>query len=142
MLTFILLGGIALITGALLIIGCIFWDWDIDFNGSCVLSVAFFSISVALLIIFGCTLIGIKNDVELFKYRYENTKQLIETYQGNDYGNTGSIVKEVIEINQEIAKNKAYHSDPWVGPWYFEEIGNLEPLTFKKSENDVAGISD
>lgn len=67
-----------------------------------------------------------------FKYEYESTKEVISTYHPYDYGNTQDITKKIFKINETIARNKAYYDNKWLGVWYSEEIGNLEPLKFEK----------
>ena len=64
------------------------------------------------------------------KMEYSMTKELIENYNcpEPDYGNTFKLTEKVIDVNERIARHGAFHDSPWVGVFYSEEIGNLEPL--------------
>lgn len=63
---------------------------------------------------------------------YENTKALVESYSGNDYGNMQSLTEKVIKINERIADHKAYCHCKWNYIFYSERVGNLEPIVFNK----------
>lgn len=71
---------------------------------------------------------------EQFKAEYESTKMVVETYHPYDYGNTSEITSKILEINEAIARNKARAKHPWFKVWYSEEVGNLEPISFKNSQ--------
>ena len=95
---------------------------------SCLIS----GLSVTALITTLCLLINIDNRFEATINRYETTVQMVESYTGQDYGNMGSLVEQVMTINNIIAIHKAHHKSKWVGLWYSEEIGNLEPIKFDR----------
>ena len=63
-------------------------------------------------------------------YDYENTVRMVESYEGQDYGNMTPLVQSVVDINNEIARQKAYVKSPWRNLWMSEEIANLKPITF------------
>ena len=63
-------------------------------------------------------------------YEYENTVRMVESYDGQDYGNMIPLVESVVSINKEIARQKAYVKSPWRNLWMSEDIANLKPITF------------
>ena len=87
-----------------------------------------------------CLFINLDKRFETTINRYETTVQMVESYAGQDYGNMGSLVEQVVSINNTIAAHKALHDSKWVGLWYSEEIGNLEPITFGKKVQDVPAL--
>ena len=92
------------------------------------------------LIVSLCLFINLDKRFETTINRYETTVQMVESYAGQDYGNMGSLVEQVVAINNIIATHKAHHDSKWVGLWYSEEIGNLEPITFDKKVQDVPAL--
>ena len=78
------------------------------------------------------TLIGRTERFNQFIYEYESTKALVESYQGYDYGQSYPLTQKIIDINAEIAKNKAWRENKWHDLWASEEIANLEPLKYKQ----------
>lgn len=74
--------------------------------------------------------INLKGRFQRTLYDYESTVRMIETYEGQDYGNMTPLVQSVVDINKEIARQKAYVKSPWRNLWMSEEIANLEPITF------------
>ena len=85
------------------------------------------------LIVALCLFINIDKRFDTFIYRYETTVQMIDSYAGQDYGNMGSLVEQVVCINNTIASHKANYNSKWVGLWYSEHIANLEPIRFDKN---------
>ena len=92
------------------------------------------------LIVSLCLFINLDKRFETTINRYETTVQMVESYTGQDYGNMGSLVEQVVDINNVIAAHKALHDSKWVGLWYSEEIGNLEPIRFDKKVQDVPAL--
>lgn len=86
--------------------------------------------ATSALIIACCDFINLKGRFQRTLYDYENTVRIIETYEGQEYGNMQPLVQSVVDINKEIAKQKAYVKSPWRNLWMSEEIANLEPITF------------
>lgn len=80
-------------------------------------------------------LIGINRKFDAMVYQYETTVEMVNSYTGQDYGNMGELVGQVVRINNGIANHKARYNSLWVGLWYSERIGNLEPIKFSKREN-------
>lgn len=74
--------------------------------------------------------INLKARFQKTLYDYENTVRLVKTYDGQDYGNMTPLVQSVVDINKEIARQKANVKSPWRNLWMSEEIANLEPITF------------
>lgn len=90
-------------------------------------------VSVCGLIVALCLFINIDKRFDATVYKYETTVQMIDSYAGQDYGNMGSLVEQVVGINNIIATHKAHHDSKWVGLWYSERIASLEPIRFDKN---------
>lgn len=73
----------------------------------------------------------VKSDTEKIIYEYNSTFAIIENVNMENYGNLPNLTEKVLDINEEIARYKANSKNPWLNIWFPEEIGNLEPLTFK-----------
>ena len=82
------------------------------------------------------SLINIERGFQTTINKYEITKVLIENYTPNDYGNQSDLLKQVIDVNNAIAKHKSHAGNIWTGVWYSEEIGSLEPLFFKRPSEE------
>ena len=127
--------GILIISIACMILGFLFaefgYKWlntlDEFFEG---FGSAMFVCGLVTLIFVGITLIGKKADFRRYEYEYNSTKALVETVDLNNYGNVGPVLEKVISINDRIANHKAYSKTFWLGLWYSEKIGNLEPIKF------------
>lgn len=89
--------------------------------------------SILGLIVALCLFININKRFDTFVYKYETTVQMIDSYAGQDYGNMGSLVEQVVGINNTIVSHKANYNSKWVGLWYSERIANLEPIRFDKN---------
>lgn len=87
-------------------------------------------LSAISLIIALCLLINIDRRFDASVYRYETTVEMVNSYTGQDYGNMGSLVEQVVCVNNSIAEHKAHHDSKWAGLWYSERIANLEPIKF------------
>ena len=92
-------------------------------------------ISAIVLVIALMFLIGINRKFDAMVYQYETTVEMVNSYTGQDYGNMGELVGQVVRINNGIANHKARYNSVWVGLWYSERIGNLEPIKFDRREN-------
>lgn len=95
-------------------------------------------ISAITLITMLCLLINIDRRFDAAVYRYETTVEMVNSYAGQDYGNMGSLVEQVVHVNNSIAEHKAHHDSKWVGLWYSERIANLEPIKFGGDKNKPA----
>ena len=95
-------------------------------------------LSSIVLIAFLCALINIDRHFDEFIYRYEATVEMVNNYTGQDYGNMGALVEQVVSMNNSIAEHKANYDSKWFGLWYSERIGNLEPIKFGGGKNKPA----
>lgn len=116
--------------------------WLID-KYTCADGWSFFSfctgvLSAVALIVVLCLLINIDRRFDAAVYRYETTVETVNSYAGQDYGNMGALVEQVVRVNNDIAEHKANHVSKWVGLWYSERIANLEPIKFGGGKNKPA----
>ena len=88
------------------------------------------SLSLCSLIVSVALLFNIDRKFDSVCNNYDNIVQMVESYDGQDYGNMGSLVEAVVGMNKIIAEHKAQYDSKWVGLWYSERIANLEPITF------------
>jgi hypothetical protein len=95
-------------------------------------------LSIFMLIISLCLLINIDRRFEASVYRYETTVEMVNSYTGQDYGNMGALVEQVVHVNNKIAEHKAHYNSKWTGLWYSERIANLEPIKFGGDKNKPA----
>jgi hypothetical protein len=95
-------------------------------------------ISGLTLIVILCLLINIDRRFDAAVYQYETTVEMVNSYTGQDYGNMGALVEQVVRVNNNIAKHKAHYNSIWTGPWYSERIGSLEPIKFGGGKNKPA----
>jgi hypothetical protein len=95
-------------------------------------------VSAMALITSLCLLINIDRRFDASVYRYETTVEMVESYTGQDYGNMGSLVEQVVSVNNKIAEHKAHYNSKWTGLWYSERIANLEPIKFSGGKNRPA----
>ena len=128
MLLLIILGLIAVVS---ITIGILIDKYDYE-NGA---SVVFGVIGVLALIGVFVATISLANIDRRFDAQinqYEAISAMVESYDGQDYGNMQALTKEVIYINAVIAKHKAFYGNRWTGAWYSEDIAKLEPIKFGK----------
>ena len=95
-------------------------------------------LSAISLIVALCLLINIDRRFDASVYRYETTVEMVNSYTGQDYGNMGSLVEQVVYMNNKIAEHKAHYNSKWTGLWYSERIANLEPIKFGGGKNKPA----
>ena len=102
--------------------------YDYDGLSVCLCSIGILSF---LSLIAGLTmLININKRFDAVCNNYDNIVQMVESYDGQDYGNMGSLVEAVVGMNKTIAVHKAQYNSKWVGLWHSERIASLEPITF------------
>lgn len=89
-------------------------------------------ITIISIIITACTLINIDTRFEATQNEYEVITQMIDSYNGQDYGNMIVLTEAVVKMNDEIATHKAHYKSNWTGLWYSEDIANLQPIVFSK----------
>lgn len=85
------------------------------------------------LIICSISLIDKERQFDSIQEQYQAISVMVDSYDGQDYGNMTALIDEVVRMNTRIAKHKAYYQSPWTGIWYSEEIANLEPIKFSKN---------
>lgn len=90
-------------------------------------------LNLCALVVAAGLLININKRFDAFVFQYETTVEMVDSYAGKDYGNMSSLVEQVVQINNTIATHKAHHNSKWVGLWYSERIGNLEPIRFNRN---------
>lgn len=118
-------------------VGCLI-DSKTFASGWAAISYIIGGISAITLVIISCLLIGINRRFDAMVYQYETTVEMVNSYTGQDYGNMGALVEQVVCINNGIASHKARYNSVWVGLWYSERIGNLEPIKFGGGKNRPA----
>lgn len=104
------------------------------------LSVVFMGTGVIALlgtIIAALTLININTRFQEKLYDYEVITQMVESYDGQDFGNMDGLTKQVVEMNLTITQHKAHYNSLWTGLWHSEEIANLEPIRFDQKKQLV-----
>ena len=95
-------------------------------------------VSAGMLIFSLCLLINIDRRFDAAVYKYETTVEMVNSYTGQDYGNMGALVEQVVSVNNKIAEHKAHYDSKWTGLWYSERIANLEPIKFSGGKNKPA----
>lgn len=114
------------------------WDFEwLEILGG-VFSILSFLIMVGMVL----SLINIDREFDTFINRYNFTKELVVNYEPNDYGNKKALLEDVISINEEIARHKAYVGNVWSGVWYSEDIAALDPIVFTDKAPTVATEKD
>lgn len=99
-------------------------------------------LSATVLLVASVSLIGLKSTFKVEIEKYNNTVELVESYK-NCSDNSNCVFeydlrKDILEINNTIAKHKVWRKNKWFSLWYSEEIGNLEPIKYdfhKKQES-------
>ena len=117
-----------------IVVGCLI-DSKTFYSAWAIISYLIGGISAIALVIALSLLIGINRRYDAMVYQYETTVEMVNSYTGQDYGNMGELVGQVVRINNGIANHKARYNSVWVGLWYSERIGNLEPIRFGRREN-------
>ena len=84
------------------------------------------------LVISALSLINVNTRFEATQNEYQVIREMVESYDGQDYGNMTALTESVVKINSKIANHKAHYKSEWTGPWFSEDIANLEPITFRK----------
>lgn len=82
---------------------------------------------------FACSLININNRFEATINEYEAICQMVDSYQGQDYGNMAALTESIVHMNKTISVHKAHYNSPWMGLWYSERVANLELIQFNRN---------
>ena len=120
-----------------IVAGCLI-DSKTFYSAWAIISYLIGGVSAITLIIISCLLIGINRRFDTMVYQYETTVEMVNSYTGQDYGNMGALIEQVVNINNGIASHKARYNSVWVGLWYSERIGSLEPIKFGGGKNRPA----
>ena len=120
-----------------IVAGCLI-DSKTFYSAWAIISYLIGGVSAIALVIALCLLIGINRRYDAMIYQYETTVEMVNSYTGQDYGNMGALVEQVVNINNGIASHKARYNSIWVGLWYSERIANLEPIKFSGGKNKPA----
>ena len=120
-----------------IVAGCLI-DSKTFYSAWAIISYLIGGVSAIALVIALSLLIGINRRYDAMVYQYETTVEMVNSYTGQDYGNMGALVEQVVNINNGIASHKARYNSPWVGLWYSERLGNLEPIKFSGGKNKPA----
>ena len=133
MLTFITLSiaTIVLLLGGFLVDK--YTSYDFEWLG--VTLIALGVCTLIALIITSLSLINIDTRFEATQYEYQVISEMVESYDGQDYGNMTALTESVVDINSKIANQKAHYKSEWTCPWFSEDIANLEPITFTKKSD-------
>ena len=86
------------------------------------------------LIIASLSLINIDKRFESTLNSYEAITEMVESYDGLEFGNMTALTESVVKMNLTIAQHKAHYTSVWTGPWYSSKIAELKPITFHKKE--------
>ena len=89
--------------------------------------------SIAVVVI-PIVLINEENEFAYEIEKYQNLREQVETLSGDDIVTGENLRNQVLKMNNEISKHKIYSKSSWVGVFYSEDIGNLEPLKWGHKE--------
>ena len=87
-----------------------------------------------ILICISLSLINIDKRFETTLNKYEVITEMVESYDGLEFGNMTALTESVVDMNLIIARHKAHYTSIWTGPWYSSKIAELKPITFHKKE--------
>lgn len=92
-------------------------------------------------IIFGLCFIGallvtidLKSNFAYNEDRYNNLKAQVEMCDRDDIVTDANLRNQVLEMNNDIAKHRQYSKNVWIGMYYSEHLGSLEPLQWKTNK--------
>lgn len=88
--------------------------------------------SIIAVTVLSLTLINLDRRFAATINEYYVITAMVESYDGQDYGNMQSLTEAVVKMNSIIAEHKAFYSNKWTGTWYSADIATLEPITFRK----------
>lgn len=92
-------------------------------------------------IIFGLVVIGmllctidLKSSWDYQEDQYNNLKMQVEMCDRDDIVTDANLRNQVLERNNNIAKHRQYSKNKWIGMYYSEHLGTLEPLQWKSDK--------
>lgn len=131
MLTFILLGAIVIVTiFAAIIIDKSRLSYDLDWLAGTLLGTGI--CTFIGLVITACSLINVETRFEATQNEYNVITEMVQSYDGQDYGNMTALTEAIVNMNGKIAHHKAHYKSKWTGPWFSEDIANLTPIVFSQ----------
>ena len=80
-----------------------------------------------------CT-IDLKSNFAYNEERYNNLKAQVEMCDRDDIVTDANLRNQVLEMNNDIAKHRQYSKNVWIGMYYSERLGSLEPLQWKTNK--------
>lgn len=119
--------GLIILLAVLLVLSIIFYQWFEDRNANMlpVLVGAFSGVILGVCLIYTMTL---KADFNKIEYEYNMNKETISYMRENQSTyETMHLHQAIFEMNNKIAKHKAYHNNFWIGIYFSKRI-DLEPL--------------
>jgi len=88
---------------------------------------------VAFIVALCCTM-TLQDDFDYIESQYNNLKEQIEYCDRDDIVTDGNLRKQVLDMNNTIAKHREYCHNAWIGVYYSEHIGSLENLKWKSNK--------
>lgn len=130
MLTLILLAAIAIVGFVVAFLADKYGSYDMEWLTvfMCIIG----GTATCILLISGALLLNIERRFDNRIEEYNVITEMVDSYNGQDYGNMTPLVESVVDMNMTIARHKAYYNTKWYGLWYSEKIANLEPIRFDK----------
>ena len=115
------------IAGLILAIRCKSLYSDVDILGEVVAIM-----SVIVLVGVLCYSMTLPSKFSYEKAYYHNLKEQLEYVEHDDILTGENLRNQVLEMNCTISKHKCYSRNFFIGVFFSEEIGNLEPLRYTK----------
>lgn len=115
-------------------IGLIIWGAECDIDGLCALGSIFGFVALFGLTIAGCCLITLKEEFAYTESQYNNLKEQIEYCDRDDIVTDSNLRKQVLDMNNTIAKHRDFSHNFWIGMYFSERIGSLENLKWKSNK--------
>lgn len=78
--------------------------------------------------------IDLKSNFAYKEDRYNNLKAQVEMCDRDDIVTGANLRNQVLEMNNDIAKHRQYSKNVWIGMYYSERLGSLEPLQWKTNK--------
>ena len=66
-----------------------------------------------------------------YESQYENLKEQLEYVDSDDIVTGDNLRNQVLDMNNAISKHKCYSQNWFIGMYYSEHVGSLEPLKWK-----------
>jgi len=130
MLLITLFGVLTLIGVIMAIISQKSWNYDkLSFPGWMLISI----FGLGFITCLACT-IDLKSNFAYNEDRYNNLKAQVEMCDRDDILTDANLRNQVLDMNNDISKHKQYSKNVWIGMYYSERLGSLEPLQWKSNK--------